>query len=443
MRKIILMASFFLCSCVALWAIAKPHPHKIIADKPGKFGTVNQIGSGINIHFVSGHEKDLDMIAAAGFKFVRIDFQWQGIEHTKGVYDWSAFDGLMANLKKRNMRAICILDYSNRLYEADSVSINPLDHKEQRATNSPQHPESIEAFARWAAAAAVHFKASNIVWELWNEPNISFWKPKPNVNQYTALALATAKAIKAAQPDALIIGPCTSQVPLPYIETFMASGILQYLDAVSVHPYRNYSKSPETAIVDYNNLHTLIEKYAPDGKKQMPVISSEWGYSTSTKGVTLDVQAAYIVRMQLANLLYGVPISIWYDWKNDGTNPAEHEENFGTVTADLQPKPSYNAAQAMNSQLNEFTFVQRLNVNNENDYVLVFKNNKGKYKLAAWTSDAAHTITLNNKIPKLSRATLVDGNGALAALKTEQGSLSLALGALPQYVALAGNIAIN
>ena len=31
-------------------------------------------GVGVNIHFVTGHEKDLDLIAAAGFKFVRMDF---------------------------------------------------------------------------------------------------------------------------------------------------------------------------------------------------------------------------------------------------------------------------------------------------------------------------------------------------------------------------------
>ena len=31
-------------------------------------------GVGVNIHFVTGHEQDLDLIAGAGFKFVRMDF---------------------------------------------------------------------------------------------------------------------------------------------------------------------------------------------------------------------------------------------------------------------------------------------------------------------------------------------------------------------------------
>ena len=184
-----------------------------------------------------------------------------GIERTKGTYNWAAFDELTANLEKRGMRAIYILDYSNSLYEEPIDSKDPLTGKEQKGIASPQRPESIAAFARWAAAAAQHFKGSNIIWEIWNEPNISFWKPKPDVAQYIALAMATCKAVKAVVPNATIIGPATSEIPLPFLESFLASGVLKYLDAVSVHPYRNYSKSPETAVTDYQKLRELIDRF--------------------------------------------------------------------------------------------------------------------------------------------------------------------------------------
>ena len=58
-------------------------------------------GVGVNIHFVTGHEKDLDMIVGAGFKFVRMDFQWGSIETHKGGYDWSGYEELLTNLEKR------------------------------------------------------------------------------------------------------------------------------------------------------------------------------------------------------------------------------------------------------------------------------------------------------------------------------------------------------
>jgi polysaccharide biosynthesis protein PslG len=53
-----------------------------------------------------------------------------------------------------------------------------------------------------------------------------------------------------------------------------------------------------------------------------------------------------------------VPISIWYDWKNDGPDLAEREHNFGTVTHDLQPKPAYTALQTLTKELRDFRSFQ-------------------------------------------------------------------------------------
>ena len=83
-------------------------------------------GVGVNIHFVTGHEKDLGLIAKAGFKFVRMDFGWSAIEKRKGEYDWSGYEELVANLEKRGLRAIFILDYSHLLYEETVTSPNPI-----------------------------------------------------------------------------------------------------------------------------------------------------------------------------------------------------------------------------------------------------------------------------------------------------------------------------
>src|ERR1041385_8689243 len=104
-------------------------------------------GVGVNIHFTRGHERDLDLIAAAGFRFVRMDFSWEGTERTKNQFDWSAYDELTANLEKRGLRAYYILDYSNPLYEETVASRNPITGKEEsKGTDSPQHPESVAAF---------------------------------------------------------------------------------------------------------------------------------------------------------------------------------------------------------------------------------------------------------------------------------------------------------
>jgi len=330
-------------------------------------------GVGVNIHFVTGHERDLDLIKAAGFKFIRMDFSWEATERTPGQYDFSEYDQLFAHLKERGIRAMFILDYSHPAYEKDDAS--------------PRHPASVDAFAKWSAAAARHFAGEPIIWEIFNEPNGGFWHPKPDASEYSTLALATAKAIRHAVPNTTIVAPALSGMDWDYLKIFFASGILQYLDGVSVHPYRDASQPPETAGPDYDKLREWIDRAAPPEKKgKIPIVSGEWGYSSNTKGVSLETQAQYAVRQQLFNFAHGIPVSIWYDWKNDGPDPNENEHNFGTVTQNLEPKPAYLALQRMTQELAGYTFVSRLPLERKEDFVYLLRHPSGAKKIAAWTT---------------------------------------------------------
>lgn len=393
---------------------------------------------GVNIHFSRGHERDLDLIAAAGIKVVRMDFVWASIERKIGEYDWSAYDELTTNLEKRGIRPYYILDYSNALYEETVTSINPINGKEQRDVASPQKPESVEAFAKWAAAGAERYKGRKVIWEIWNEPNISFWKPKPDVAQYTKLALATCKSIRAVDPQALIVGPATSELPLKFLEEFFKSGVLEYLDAVSVHPYRNYSKTPETALEEYEKLRELIRQHAPAQKTSMPILSGEWGYASHNKGVSLETQANFVVRQQLHNLFAGIPVSIWYDWKNDGTNPVEREHNFGLVGNDLSPKPAYIALQTMTRELDGFRVVRKLELQEKDAVVLLLANNSNDQRLAAWSLKDSLQIKLPLNRTGEASVTVINLRGEKASSNVSAGELMLDLTASPQFLSISG-----
>jgi len=394
-------------------------------------------GVGVNIHFTRGHGKDLDLIAAAGFKVVRMDFSWEAIERKTSQYDWSEYDELTANLEKRGLRPMYILDYSNTLYEETVVSRDPVSGKESRAVAAPRRPESVAAFARWAAAAAKHYRGRRVLWEIWNEPNIGFWRPKPDVRQYAALALATGQVVRAADPEATLVAPATSEMPLDFLDTFFASGVLEHLDAVSVHPYRPYRQPPEMASADYSKVRALIERHAPAGKKQLPILSGEWGYAAHKRGVAQDTQAAYVVRMQLANLLDGVPLSIWYDWQDDGPDPKEREHNFGIMTHDLKPKMAYRAVQTLTRALGGCRIVRRLDVGSAKDYVLLLADADGRRKLAAWTLETPHTVTVSGLRPT-GEVTGMDLIGASFTPRVAGEGLVLDLAAGPKYVALGG-----
>jgi len=396
-------------------------------------------GVGVNIHFTRDHEKDLDMIAAAGFRLVRMDFLWGRTERRKGEYDWSEYDELTAALDRRGIRAYYILDYSNPLYEGTVITQNPdTGREEDRSTASPRRPESITAFARWAAAAARHFRGRHVVWEIWNEPNIEFWKPEPDVKQYIALALATCKALRDADPQATIVAPAVSKFPWGFLKNFLKSGVLEYLDGISVHPYRDAERPPETAIEDYKHLRQLIEQSAPnEAKKKIPIVSGEWGYSSNKViGVSLEKQADFIVRQQLSNLLQEVPISVWYDWKNDGDDLNQVEHNFGTVTNDLKPKPGYVAVQTFTRELSGYRIVSRRNTGNKKDFVLILTNTAGETKLAVWTLGKPHKVAFDLEPTSVTELYFVDGRGKSGRIEIAKSSFTVKLSSSPEYIHL-------
>jgi hypothetical protein len=289
---------------------------------------------GVNIHFTHEIPGELAMIRAAGFKWVRMDFHWEGIEREKGRYDFSAYDKLVADLEKNGLKAYFILDYANRHYDGGL---------------SPHTDDGRAAFAKWAAESVKHFGGRGIVWEMWNEPNIQFWKPKPDVTNYIALALATGRAIRDVAPGEAYIGPATSLIDFKFIEPCFQAGLLTYWDAVSVHPYRQ--EAPGNVTNDYAKLRAMIAKYSPPGRV-IPVIAGEWGYSAAWKNYDETKQGESVTQEFTVNRAENIPITIWYDWHDDGTNPKEPEHHFGLVahekTGDekqpYKPKPAYKAA---------------------------------------------------------------------------------------------------
>jgi len=357
-------------------------------------------GFGVNIHF-TGEPKDLDIICDGGFKFIRMDFSWSGIEREKGVYNFQStgYDALTEACIKRGISMLYILDYSNRLYESEQ---------------SVRTPEGRLAFAAFAEAAAKRYAGKNILWEIWNEPNIrQFWQPQPGVDDYCKLVEAASPKIKQGDPNALVVAPATSTIPFDWLEGCFKKGLLNWIDALTVHPYR--PQNPETVIKDYARLRDPIARYAPQGKKN-PIISGEWGYSNGNwdnSRLSELQQARYLARMFLINLYQNVPVSIWYDWKNDGPDPNEREHNFGTMARDLKPKQAYLAAGTLSATLAGYSIKERIDTGGENDFV--FKLSSGKNQaLALWTTGTEHELSL--PIPA--------GQGTIVEMLGEKSGLS-------------------
>ncbi|MFN3684962.1 MAG: hypothetical protein ACK41F_13660 [Fimbriimonadaceae bacterium] len=355
-----------------------------LSDYRARFPLPDEVvpsGWGVNIHFTHPAPGEVEMIRDAGFRWVRMDLFWHQIETQRGVYDFSHYDVLVESLEKNGLRALFILDYGNDLYQQ----------------GSPSTPEARAAFCRFVEAAVKRYRGKGILWEMWNEPNIFFWQPVPNVEHYTALALEVGETIRRVAPEEWYVGPATSGFDWGFLETCFRKGLLRYWDAVTVHPYRGVQ--PETVLPDWIRLRELIDRHAPAGKR-IPVFSGEWGYSELYSGLNLELQSRWAPRQYLVNLAGGAPLSIWYDWKNDGTDPKEIEHHFGTVYHDLRRKPTYDNIQATARALEGHRFNKRLDQGDPSRWVLLFEKG-GQAATAEWSAQ-----TGSDTLPAVRPATL-------------------------------------
>ncbi len=375
-------------------------------------------GLGVNIHTTAPSPEEAALIRSTGFRTVRMDLHWHDTETRPGHYDWTPYDRLVAALRRQGIRPLLILNYGHPGYD------NGL---------APASPQARTAFARWAAAAAERYKGQGVLWEIYNEPNLAhFWKPKPDASAYVALARETAAAIRAAAPGETIIGPASSGVDLEFLEACFRLGLLDSLDAVTVHPYRHHE--PESVLADYRRLRALIARYAKD--RDIPVLCGEWGYSAAWSGYDERRQALMLTRLLLVNTAARIPLTVLYDWRNDGPSASDPEHNFGVIGLDGAPKASWHAVSMLASELDGYEFHLRLETGRPDEFVLLFKSHAG-LKLAAWTTS-----------PRERRVALPVSPGAFRTVRWLEGAerveiagpqgLTLTLTGEPQFLAPLG-----
>jgi glycosyltransferase involved in cell wall biosynthesis len=293
---------------------------------------------GVNVHASLLYPGDLARIRGAGFTWVRVDLRWENVERRRGTYDFGSFDVLASGLRSQGLRAVVILAYGNPLYAGRGAAPPFLDRVDS--------DEFREGYAAFSLAAVAHYAGRGYIWEQWNEPNNKHsWPRAPNGDAYVALMRKAGAAIRQSFPAEILVGPASSYVDLPFIEACLRGGMLEFWNGVSVHPYRQ--TAPEAAARDFARLRDLLSRYGAPGER-VPVICSEWGYSTAWKGYDDQKQADFLRRMFHFNRAEGIPLTIWYDWRDDGDDPANPEDRFGLVRRGpgglFEPKPAYFAA---------------------------------------------------------------------------------------------------
>lgn len=396
-----------------------------------------QTSLGVNVHTLSADFGEFDVMADMGIKFVRLDMTWASIETERGKYDWSRSLAKAAAMAARNIRPIFVLDYSNGLY-APMVKIKTLASRVMETPAAPATSDEIAAFTRFARAAAARFAQYDPIWEIWNEPeHSSFWPPKADANGYARLALSACSAIRQAVPTATVIGPASALPPQldnpapPFIVEVLKSPAIPCFDAISVHPYLTVPKIEQTA-EDWMLLRNMIAASVP-GAKPSAVVNSESGLSTRQSDVTQEMQAWYAVRMTLLNIASGVPVSVWYEWRDGNADPGDAEGGFGLRLVNAEPKLAYTALRNMTHLLSSTQFVCQSGIAGAGIRAMIFTaQNSGSTWAVMWNTNPDRAAVLTHVNLPLD-GTLLDMYGAKLYTDGTPDGQAVSLGPAPVY----------
>lgn len=388
------------------------------------------------------YAQDLNpILELTGTGGTRDTIPWNQFEPEVGRYeggpDW--YDTYIDAHAEMGAPTLVILSYGNALYDRD----------EEGFGSAPHTPEGIAAYAEYARQVLSRYEGKVDAVEVWNEYNGDApWNRGPcrmDARCYYEMLRATYEVVKETHPEATIVGPAAVTIPYAWLEELFSYGALDYLDAVSVHPY-GFPSSPEDGYTNPNlpgvglearieQLDALIREY--NGGETKPIWATEigWGSYEAPRGVSEDVQADYLVRSHVLAFSAGVDRMYWYSLRNDRTLPAGPGANWGLVrNADdplghYAPKESFTAYATMTRLL---AGAEASGREESPDGVrsYVFTRIDGEQVRVLWSPDGPQDVTL--QVDGDMTVTRIDGDSRVLA--PDDGRVYLSIGTDPVYV---------
>ncbi|MDX1523257.1 MAG: beta-galactosidase [Anaerolineae bacterium] len=190
-------------------------------------------------------DRDIKLVKDAGFRWIKQEIPWREVEGAaKGAWQWENTDRVMDQIDSQELKMIARLGVQPQ-WAAPKVPLPEI---------SP--PENLQDFYDYVFAVAERYKGRIEAYQIWNEPNLAReWGGRPpNAAEYTELLKIGYQAVKAADPQAVVISaglaPTTQTnaeaIPDTYfIQGMYDAGAAPYYDALGVHA-AGYKSPPET-----------------------------------------------------------------------------------------------------------------------------------------------------------------------------------------------------
>jgi polysaccharide biosynthesis protein PslG len=369
---------FWLIGCTAQPANPSPIATPDLGFLPGSEMTRHFDSPEYGVHLVQwwqldATERDIALTQEMGFQWVKHKFPWRDIEGiVKGEYDWYRPDFLVDAAERAGLKLLVRLDQQPYW----SVSSLP---DEQIHANQP--PVDLRDFGDFCSAVAERYRGRIAAYQVWNEPNLSreWGEQTPDPVAYTALLKVCYEAIKAADPQAIVISaglaPTSTMPPLAmpdaeFLQAMYDAGAAAYFDVLGLNApgYKAPPEmSPEEVIAaegfggfgwnTFRHVETMRAIMVANGDAHRQIAILEMGWTTDPirpeyawHAVSEEEQAAYLVRA------YQFAEQHWQPWIGlmvtifmaDADWTAADEQYWWSITLpDGTPRPAYFALQQM------------------------------------------------------------------------------------------------
>jgi hypothetical protein len=334
---------------IALWAaiaVTALSAQDIPREVPHRRSTQLSDGFGMNVALpreprMSWTSHSWTPLFDSGVKWVRIGqyenssekTSWDWVEQTPGHYAVLAdVDEAIRSLTDNGVAIEIQLQYSNPLYQGDPATrpkrvtlpppgIGQNDEPVNPIFLPPKSGEQVEAFLKYVRFMVNRYRGKVQHWELWNEPNIGYWRPQTKTvreraekgRSYGQVLSRFADAVHGADPRAKVMLGGLSGADLVFAEAAL-SECAPKVDIVAYHPYAGFGSNHGPEEADTLENATIFRErimHIPGVRNDLEFWANEWNVPAAWTNSNESVQARYVPRFYLYSLAQHVKPFLW------------------------------------------------------------------------------------------------------------------------------------
>lgn len=319
-------------------------------------------------------DQQVALMAANGVESLRVVLDWRNLEPSRGSYDWTEMDRLVAITARHGVKFLPNVSATPRWIAERPRRSNQYWRPGNRAEYWRAPPRSPAPYAELHRRLVLRYGPRGTFWtqnpdpalrqnpvpvrdwQIWNEPTARwFWDRRRYARSYTRLLRASYRAIHRADRGARVVvgglvAGAADYPPWDAMRDLYRAGGKRWFDVVAVHPFTNTTSARVTVRRTVEVVRRVRAHMRRNGDRRTPVILTEMTWpaalgkvprdalvrlSTTTEGQVARLKEAYR-QFARARRRLNVTEVYWFTWSSQydatGGHPSAVQFRFTGLT---------------------------------------------------------------------------------------------------------------